>query len=59
VLVSHHKHASFSGHRYAKVPVTLTSDGGSFTFSKTLSGKKDSALKGKTTTVSASWTCSV
>ncbi len=59
VLVTHHKHASFSGHRDAKVPVTLTSDGGSFTFSKTLSGKKDSALKGKTTSVSASWTCSV
>lgn len=59
VLVIRHSHGSFSGHRYAKVPVTLTGDGGSFTFSKTLSGKKDSALKGKTIGVSASWTCSV
>jgi hypothetical protein len=59
VLIVHHKHGSFSGHRYAKVPVTLTSTGGSFTYSKTLSGKKDSALKGKTVRVSASWTCSV
>ncbi len=59
VVVTHHNHAGFSGHRYAKVPVTLTSDGGSFTYSKTLSGKRDPALKGKTISVSASWTCSV
>jgi hypothetical protein len=58
VLIIRHSHGDFSGHRYAKVPVTLTSDGGSFTYSKTLSGKKDSALKGKTISVSASWTCS-
>jgi hypothetical protein len=58
VLVTRHAAGSFSGHRYAKVPVTLTSTGGSFTYSKTLSGKKHSALKGKTISVSASWTCS-
>jgi hypothetical protein len=40
-----------------QVPVTLTSDGGSATVTKTLSGKKDSSLKGKTVKLSASWTC--
>jgi hypothetical protein len=39
--------------------VTLTADGGSFTYSKTLSGKRHAALKGKTISASASWTCSV
>jgi hypothetical protein len=57
--VTRHAGARFGGHRYGKVPVTLTADGGSFTYSRTLSGKRDSALKGKTVSVSASWSCSV
>ncbi len=59
VLIIRHSHVSFSGHRYTKVPVTLTTTGGSFTYSKTLSGKRHPALKGKTVSVAASWTCSV
>ncbi len=40
-----------------QVPVTLTSTGGTATVTRTLSGKRDAALKGKTMTVTANWTC--
>jgi hypothetical protein len=57
-LVTRHTSSGTSRHHY-KVPVTLTATGGSATYSRTLSGKRDAALKGKTISASASWTCSV
>ena len=49
--------ARFHGRILRDVPVTVTSTGGSFKYSKTLSGKHNAALAGKTVSVSASWTC--
>lgn len=40
-----------------KLPVTLTSSGGQATFSRTLPGTAHPALKGKTVSASATWTC--
>ncbi|MGC9221054.1 MAG: hypothetical protein ACP5H2_06840 [Solirubrobacteraceae bacterium] len=50
--------ARFHGRILRGVPVTVTSSGGSVQYSKTLSGKHNQALAGKTVSVSASWTCS-
>jgi hypothetical protein len=58
VVISRHSATGSSRHRYA-VPVTLTATGGSATYSRTLTGKHHAALKGKTISASASWTCSV
>ncbi len=49
--------ARFRGRVLRAVPVTVTSTGGSFKYAKTLSGKHNAALAGKTVSVSASWTC--
>lgn len=48
----------FSRHHF-KVPVTLTSTGGSVSVTKTLSGKRNPANAGKTISATAHWTCSV
>jgi hypothetical protein len=46
-------------HRSLTVPVTLTSTGGSATYSQTLSGKRHPPLTGKKVSASANWTCAV
>jgi hypothetical protein len=43
--------------RTLSVPVTLTSDGGSMTVTRTLTGRVHPQLNGKTVSASASWTC--
>lgn len=58
VLLRRHGGA-FRGRDLRRVPVTITSTGGSFTYAKTLSGKRHHALAGKTVRVQASWSCSV
>jgi hypothetical protein len=57
VVIARHTAHSFS-ERNLKVPATLTSDGGSVSYSKTLTGKHHSKLKGKTISAKATWTCS-
>lgn len=49
--------AEFRGHDLRKLPVTITATGGSFSYQHTFSGKRDHALKGKHTSMRASWTC--
>lgn len=58
VRITQTRGARFHGRILRDVPVTVTSTGGSFKYSKTLSGKHNAALAGKTVSVSASWTCS-
>ena len=58
VRITQTRGARFHGRILRDVPVTITSTGGSFKYSKTLSGKHNQALAGKTVSVSASWTCS-
>ncbi|HET9074189.1 MAG TPA: hypothetical protein VFN48_06385 [Solirubrobacteraceae bacterium] len=45
--------------RHLRGSATLTAQGGTFTWSKTLSGKKHPALKGHTVKVTENWTCTV
>jgi len=59
IAVLVHRHGgAFRGRVLKSVPVTITSTGGSFSYSRTLSGRRHPALKGKTIGVKASWTCS-
>jgi hypothetical protein len=57
VRVTHMRGARFRGRVLRDVPVTVTSTGGSFKYAKTLSGKHNPALAGKTVSVTGSWTC--
>ncbi|WP_249010331.1 hypothetical protein [Conexibacter sp. DBS9H8] len=57
VMMRRHANA-FRGRDLRHVPVTLTTTGGSFSYSKTLNGTHHHALKGKTVSARASWTCS-
>jgi len=41
------------------VPVTITSAGGSFTQTRTLTGRRHHALAGKMVSLKASWSCSI
>lgn len=55
--IVHVRRARFRGRVLRDVPVTVTSTGGSFKYSRTLTGKHHKALAGKTISVSGSWTC--
>jgi hypothetical protein len=59
VMILRRHGAAFRGRDLRRVPVNITSTGGSFTYTKTLTGKRHHALAGKTVSVKASWTCSV
>jgi hypothetical protein len=58
VVITRRTPSSFR-ERHFTIPVMLTSDGGSVSYSKTFSGKRHKALAGKTVSASANWTCSV